>query len=202
VQFREVREKKSYTFRNEDATARAVLVEHPVRQGFELRSDVRPVETTAQWMRFRVAVAPKQTATLVVEEGRPLETTYAIGVIRPEMLDVFVKERSIDKPLEDTLRAVIAQKRVVSELEAQKAALDAEFQRIYDDQERLRENMKALKGSAEEKSLLQRYTKELDAQENRLESLRKETAAMEQKVAAAEAELEKMIAALSLDRAL
>jgi hypothetical protein len=202
VQFKDVREKKSYTFRNEDLTPRSVIVEHPVRQGFELRSDARPVETTAQWMRFRVPVASKQTATLVVEEARPVETKYTIGKIDPGTLDAFIKERSVDKPLEDALRTVIAQKHVVSELESQKAALDAEFQKIYDDQERLRENMKALKGSAEEKSLLQRYTKELDTQESRLDTLRKETAAMEQKVAAAEAELEKLIAALSFDRTL
>lgn len=202
VQYREAREKKSYTFRNEDATARSVLVEHPVRQGFELRSDARPVETTAQWLRFRVAVAPKQTATLVVEEGRPVETKYTIGQIEPGALDAFIKERSVDKPLEDALRRVIAQKQVVAELESQKEALDGEFQKIYDDQERLRENMKALKGSAEEKSLVQRYTKELDSQENRLETLRAETAAKAEKVAAAQAELEKMIAALSLDRTL
>ena len=36
---------------------------------------------------------------------------------------------------------------------------------------RLRENVKALKGSAEEKALLQRYTKQLNSQESRLEEL-------------------------------
>ncbi len=202
VHFREIREKKSYTFRNEDAAARAVLVEHPVRQGFDLRSDVRPVETTAQWMRFKLAVAPKQTATLVVEEGRPMETSYSLGSIRAEMVDAFIKEGSIDKPLEETLRKVIAQKRVVSDLEDQKAALDAEAENIGDDQERLRENMKALKGSSEEKALVQRYTKQLDEQENRIESLRKQTAAQEQKVSDAQAVLDKMIAALAFDRTL
>lgn len=34
--------------------------------------------------------------------------------------------------------------------------------------------MKVLKGSAEEKALLQRYTRQLDAQEDRLATLRKE----------------------------
>ena len=39
---------------------------------------------------------------------------------------------------------------------------------IDKDQSRLRENIKALKGSSEEKAPLQRYTKELDDQEDRL----------------------------------
>ena len=42
-----------------------------------------------------------------------------------------------------------------------------------EDQGRRRENMKALRGSAEEKALLQRYTKQLDEQETQLETLRK-----------------------------
>ena len=45
------------------------------------------------------------------------------------------------------------------------------------DQQRLRENMKALRGSAEEKQLLQRYTRQLDAQETRLDALQTEIAA-------------------------
>ena len=40
----------------------------------------------------------------------------------------------------------------------------------------MRENMKALRGSAEEKQLLQRYTRQLDGQENAIEALRGEIA--------------------------
>src|SRR5262245_4057906 len=44
---------------------------------------------------------------------------------------------------------------------------------IFSDQARLRENMKSLKGSAEEKALLQRYTKQLDDEETQVDTLRK-----------------------------
>ena len=42
----EVRESKTYTFRNEDSSPRTVIIEHPVRAGYELRGDVQPVEVT------------------------------------------------------------------------------------------------------------------------------------------------------------
>jgi len=61
----------------------------------------------------------------------------------------------------------------------------------------VRENMKALKGSAEEKALVQRYARQLDEQENRLEALRKETTDLEQQRAKAQAELDRLIDALS-----
>ena len=50
--------------------------------------------------------------------------------------------------------------------------MNAQIAEIDRDQERVRENMKALRGSAEEKALTQRYTQELNDQEDRLASLR------------------------------
>jgi len=76
---------------------------------------------------------------------------------------------------------------------------DAQGAAVFDDQQRLRENLKALKGSAEEKALMQRYTRQLDQQETRLESLRKETADLEARRQHVQAELDKMIRDLALD---
>jgi len=63
------------------------------------------------------------------------------------------------------LRGVLAEKEVIDGLEEQKDAREMQMSQIFDDQQRLRENMKALKGSAEEKALLQRYTQQLNEQE-------------------------------------
>jgi len=195
----EMREKKTYTFRNEDSSPRTVIVEHPVRPGYTLRSVVQPAETTAAWMRFRVTVDPKQTASLVVEEARPLEATYQIENVNDDLVALFVRERSIDKTVEEALRKVIAQKEAIAELDSKKDEHESQMGKIFDDQQRLRENMKALKGSAEEKALLQRYTQQLNAQENLLEKLRTESEQLEAQKDAAQAALDKMIQELSFE---
>lgn len=64
---------------------------------------------------------------------------------------------------------------------------------------RLRENMKALKGSAEEKALLQRYTKQLDDQETQLATLRKTIQDEETKRDAENDKLQEMIEGLNLE---
>ncbi|MBI2835363.1 MAG: hypothetical protein HYX76_13150 [Acidobacteria bacterium] len=56
------------------------------------------------------------------------------------------------------------------------ASRQDERQSIDRDQQRVRENMKALRGSAEERALLERYTKHLNAQEDRVEALRRDLA--------------------------
>jgi hypothetical protein len=195
----EVREAKTYTFRNEDTSSRTVIVEHPVRAGYELRGDARPVETTSAWMRFRLQVDSKQTAMLVVTEARPLETTYELTNLNDEQVALFVKQKSIDPTIEAALRNVLDQKARIHDIDEQKTAREEEKEKIFNDQQRLRENMKALKGSAEEKALLQRYTRQLNEQEDRLEKLGKEIddlGAREDKLQAA---LDQMIQDLTFD---
>jgi hypothetical protein len=199
IQESEIREKKTYTFRNEDSTPRAIIVEHPVRQGYELRGAAKPVETTASWMRFRLDVAPKETASLVVEEARPTRSTFLLSEVTTDQVGLFVSQKSIDPSIEAALRQILAQKAAIAKLEVQKSARDDESQAIFDDQQRLRENIKALKGTPEEKPLLQRYTGQLNDQETRLEGLKKETDALDAQIEAAKASLDGMIQQLSFD---
>jgi hypothetical protein len=190
----EMREKKTYTIRNADTAPRTVIVEHPVRPGYELRGEARPAETTADWMRFRVQVVPKQTAVLVVEEARPIQATYALTNVTSQQVELFVRQRSINPQVETALRRILAQRSVVGELDSKKDSREEEMNK-----QRLRENMKALKGSAEEKLLLQRYTQQLYEQENRLEKLRQEKADLEAEQARAQVALDSMIEELSFD---
>ena len=196
---REVREKKTYTFRNEDTSPRTVIVEHPARIGYDLRSEMRPIESTAGWMRFRVPVESKQTTSLVVEEARPVQTTYTLTNITSDQIGVFVNQRSINKVVEEALRRIVTQQGVLRELSNRKSTRETEAGQIFDDQQRLRENMKALKGSVEEKALLQRYTQQLNSQETRLEALKKETQQLETQEEEAQLELDRIVQSISLD---
>jgi hypothetical protein len=67
------------------------------------------------------------------------------------------------------------------------------------DQQRLRENMKALRGSDEERQLLRRYTTQLNEQEDRLAALEREIATEKAAAEKADQELSDLINALSFD---
>ena len=87
----------------------------------------------------------------------------------------------------------------VVELDTQIKAREAEVAEISKDQDRLRENMKALKGTPEEKALLLRYTGELNAQEDRLAALNKEIAQLQLDRTAANKAYEDKLDAISLE---
>jgi len=202
TQTSEVREQKTYTIRNEDTHARTVVIEHPRRPDYKLAPGLEPAETTAGMYRFRIPVAPKKTEKLTVKEAKPLETRYVINNLTDDQITLFVRQKTINPEIEQALRRIVAQKNVISGFDRDIQARNNETKRIFDDQQRLRENMKALKGSAEEKALLQRYTKQLDDEETRLEAIRKETADLEAKRAQAQAELNRMIEELQFDTTL
>jgi hypothetical protein len=193
---------RTYTIRNQDASPRTVIVEHPVRSGFKLVSEPRPAETTSAWMRFRLPVPAKSTETLTVEETRPLQTSIAISGVTRERLAVFVNNRQIPKPLEEELNGILAAKDAASELEDRREAIEEEAQRIFDDQQRLRENLKALKGTPEEKALVQRYTRQLDQQETRLEETRREIKGLKAQEEEAQKKIAAMIEALRFEGSL
>jgi hypothetical protein len=194
LEFRsEIRETRSYTLRNEDKQPRSVIIEHPVRSGYELIGDVKPYETTPGWMRFRLSVPPKESAVLAVQESRPVSETFGIFSLRKPQLEMWSREGRIDADLRKRLDEVIARKEAVEALKQKEQNLDAELGRIRTDQERIRENMQALKGSVEEKALLKRYVQTLDSQEDRLKAVEAEKAALDQQIEKAEGELEQLI---------
>ena len=199
IQERERREKRTYTFRNEDDAPRTIVVEHPARAGYQLRGEVRPVETTAQWLRFRVQVEAKQTATLVVEQARPEQTTYSLSKLDDGQVAVMVADQSLTKPIEAALRQILSQKEVVAGLEDRKEGLEQGLQSIFDDQQRLRENLKSLKGSPEEKALVQRYTSLLNEEEDRLAGGRKEVKTVEEQLERANSDLDRLTSGLVFD---
>ncbi len=199
-QTNEVREKKTYTVRNEDTSARTLIIEHPLRPGWSLSAGApKADETSADYYRFRLEIEPKSTATITVPESQPVQTNVQINNINSDQIAFYLQQRSISPEIEAALRGVIAQKDRVAGFEAEATQRKAELESIYDDQQRLRENLKSLKGSAEERALTQRYLQRLNDQETRLETIQKEIADFEKKQEEAQAELDAMIERISFD---
>jgi hypothetical protein len=196
----EDREKKTYIVRNEDTAPRTLVIEHPARPEWKLREDgPKPEEKAAGLYRFRVIVEPKTTARLEVNESKPLYTRYELNLVTNDDIELLLRQNSINAEIEKALRSITAQKKVAADLDATIKEQQKAIDQIFADQGRLRENMKALKGSVEEKTLLQRYTKQLDEEETQLDVLRKKKQDTEAEQKLANAVLQKMILDLQMD---
>ena len=168
---REQRQSKTYKLSNSDVTPREVIVEHPARSLWKLADNLKPEESSASFYRFRIKVNPKQSAQLVVEEHKPETATLALTNLTSDQVAILTQQQRVTPAMEQAFRRVLDQKTAIAGLDVQLRACQQEVDALGADQARLRENMKALKGSAEEKALIERYTRELNTQEDRLAAL-------------------------------
>jgi hypothetical protein len=186
------RRKVTYTMRNKDAERKVVIVEHPAEDGWTL-AGLTADETTADWHRFRVEVAPGESKTLVVEEEHPYCEDLQVSALTDDQLTLLVRARALDSALEAWLKDVQARKSALAGLNAQGQRHKAEIEQIAADQKRVRENMLALKGSIEERLLIRRYVQQLDEQETRLRTLNDELRAILAETEKAQADLNRII---------
>ena len=152
VQHREDRQRRVYSARNEDAQPRTLVIEHPVRDGWVLGGTLKTDETTPTAHRFRVTVAPRETATITVDEVRAGQSSYSIASVSSDQIQLWVSGEAITTDIAATLREVVRRRAVIADLNTQIAAREGEIAAIGRDQERVRENMKALRGSDEERT--------------------------------------------------
>jgi hypothetical protein len=200
TQISQLQQRTLYTARNQDDSARTLVIEHVALPGWHLiKGTKEPEERAPGVYRFQVEIAPKSTATVPIEEMRPLFNSYQLTDLQDDQIALFLEHGTLTPEMGQALRKITAQKAVVAKLEQEMEDRQKDIDRIVEDQGRLRENMKALRGSAEEKALLLRYTKQLDDQETQLAELRKKIHDTESERDVANAQLEQMINELDLE---
>ncbi|MGD0010354.1 MAG: hypothetical protein ABSE93_17630 [Terriglobia bacterium] len=168
-------QKEVYALTNQTDKARVVYVEHAQRPGWRLADETRkPDQVTASGYRFRVELGPHATVQLPVSERQALMDTYALSNLTPRTLELFISSPSIVEATRTALEKVLEIKSRISAAEARLAAAEHETAEIAKDQDRLRENIKALEKTPEGHELIARYVAKAEQQETRIEQLTNE----------------------------
>jgi hypothetical protein len=190
----ESRSRWTYRVRNEDATARTLVIEHPARTGWSMGADgPRPDETTPSALRFRLQVGARSEASLVVPERQVSHLEVSVGEVDDDQLQIYAEGGLDAEAIRRALRPIREKQAQIRNTEARGEELMMQEHTLVSDQARLRENMKALRGSAEERALTLRYTRQLGTLEDRLVGLREDLAAATKAQATQLAELEALV---------
>jgi hypothetical protein len=194
----EVRE-VTYVVHNAATDSRNVIVEHPVLNGWKLTSEIKPVETSASLYRFSVATQPGETVRLHVGESYTQGISYRLTGIGDDQLEVILSGSGERPALEKALAPVLAAHAKVHGLDTQIDAKQADIDQLAADQKRLHDNLEGLKDSPEERELARRYAGEMNTDEDKLLSLRKDQADLVQQRKVAQQALDEAIRTLDLD---
>ncbi|HEX5474007.1 MAG TPA: carboxypeptidase regulatory-like domain-containing protein [Vicinamibacterales bacterium] len=199
VASQEQRQHWMYRLRNEDTTRRTIVIEHPLSPGWTVEADPKPAETTSRSARFRVPLDAKKEATLAITAHHAGETRYDVGNLDNSVITMFEQTGVPSDALRAALAPLLDARKQLAASEDRLGALTNQVNTITRDQDRLRENMKALRGSDEEKQLLQRYTHELGDQEDQLANLRRQIAETTAERDRRQAALSRVVAGLTFD---
>ena len=196
-------EKKTYTLINQTDKKRTVYIEHPLREGWALSSDTQaPASKTVNHYRFRVELEPRETKEFPVNETQALMDSYQISNLSSRDVELFVSSNYIDAAIKAELEKLIELKTKIFQAERRVKTLEEEAEEISNDQKRLRDNIGALKNTAEAKQLVARYIAKAGEQETRLEAIAKEKKAAQAELDRLNAEFGQSVGALKLERKL
>ena len=194
----------TYTLTNVTDRVKTVYIEHPVEKDEEwkLVNTPKPVESTENFQRFKVTVAPRSTAQLKVNEELPDTTTYQLSNLTSTNITLFVKSRYLSPQMKQSLDGILELKSQIAALDQQLRAKQQEINTVVKDQERMRENLRALGKSDEEKQLLARYVAKISQGEDRLEKLRGEEKELIEQRAALQRQLDETLRKLAQEHRL
>lgn len=153
---------------------RAVMIENDEMEGWELKGNVKPVETTPQMQRFMIDVPSGKQAKLVLPfERTEIDNLSLQSTNIADLLAYRTNGASISEKVLESIRKAQAMFAVVNEHAKTIERLESERKQIVDDQQRLRQNLSAVERTSE---LYSRYIKKLTEQETRLEAIVTESA--------------------------
>ncbi len=188
-----IQETKTYSINNVDANRKTLIIEHPLRQGYTLLSDVKPKEVTSTAQRFEVAVGGKATETFVVREERVYDQTTNVSSITPDVLVVMTQNRPLSAAGRTQLDRIIAKKREIATNAAQLQATRSTQTNLSNDQQRFRQNIDSLRNVAGQVALVQQYPRQLSETEARFTAARDQEAQLDRAGQTLQGELNTLI---------
>lgn len=192
--------KAIYKISNNSDRKMDFFLEHRFNKGWDLKDTPKPYETTENFYRFRFDVGAKDNIKFTVTEEHLEYQTYSLSSLYNDWLVNWSDRGLIDAKTRKALEELIGLSAKMADLAKKIQENEAEVRDIHNEQQRLRENMKALGDSADEKKLRERYVKELNLGEDRLKTLKKEIRDLMDAKKSLEEELKGKINKMQMDR--
>jgi hypothetical protein len=186
----------TYEIRNRGTEQKSLIVEHS-RAGNRALKSVTPFESTEGFHRFRIALMPGQSTTLEVPEIVSRQNSVQLTTLTRPQLALFTSSGT-PAQVRERLGQIIDLQEQLASLRGQIKESQDGIDGVFRDQERLRENLKALGTGVEDRQLRTRYLGELQKQEDQLEAGRTRIAALNAQINRLQAQLGDLIATLSV----
>lgn len=186
----------TYEIRNRGTEEKTLVIEHPRLPNREL-TDVEPFETTESFYRFRVSLDEGEATELEIPEVTMRQTRLELtSLTRPQLVELF-SERETPAEIRARLAGIVDTQERLAEIRQQLRITESQIASVFEDQERLRENLQALGTGEGDQRLRTRYLDQLTRQEDELDVARAAIDTLNAELAETQATLGEQISTLT-----
>jgi hypothetical protein len=197
VLFMESIQTTTYEIRNKGMDSKRLVIEHPRLANRTLRG-VTPAETTESFYRFNVSLDPGQATTLAIPETTSRQTSVALASMTRPQLALFAS-RGTPQNVRAQLGEIVDLQEQIATMKAEVQSTQGTIDTMFRDQERLRENLKALGNGTGDQQLRARYLDQLRKQEDDIDAAQASIRATNTKIVETQARLSDLIARLAFE---
>ncbi|HZL37497.1 MAG TPA: hypothetical protein VFC78_19420 [Tepidisphaeraceae bacterium] len=187
--------KQVYEAQNKGKSDRFLLIEHAKRQGWTLEEPAKASETTDTLYRFEESVPAGATKKLAVREDLVNAQRISILPMDTSQIEIYLRSGPIPDDVKKALQQAAKFKYALVDTQRQIQEREQNVNEITQEQNRIRENMKAV---AQNTDYYKRLLKELDTQETQIQKLKGETKDLRQKQDQQRKDLENYLANLTV----
>lgn len=190
------RQSTTYTVSGAPDGDRNLIIEHPRRPGWELAepAGAKP-DATATAYRLPLAVPAGKTVTLTATLERPRQERIVLTDLTADQIAARADAAELPAEVRQALTALAGLRTAVAEKERRIAELERDRAERIADQDRLRENLKALPAGSD---LHKRTLAKMAEAENRLDTLARDLTAARGEAEAARQTLRERVKALAI----
>ncbi|HEY4219056.1 MAG TPA: hypothetical protein VGM67_18065 [Gemmatimonadaceae bacterium] len=192
---RRITEAAEYVADNKSNKSKTLVVEHPTRYGLKIASSEKPFETTPTVYRFKKSVPANKVTTFAVSDESVNDEPLTLISVDANLIQNQAAGAHLAQNVRDALDNVIRQKQAITALSRDLAAKTQQITSITADQNRIRENMKAVAQSGD---YYNRLLSKLNEQETQIEQLQAEQRSMSEKLQGLQKQLADYIATLNV----
>lgn len=193
----------TYTLTNVSARPKTIYIEHPLDKSddkeWKLVNTPVPVETTENFRRFKEVIAVNSTIEFKVTEELPDRDTFAITNVTPDNITIWVRDKYLSTEMKKALDEVLEIKAKIARLNQQIQEQQTAQRILAQEQARMRENLKVLGKSEEEKKLLTRYVNKIAESEDQIEKVKQQEAALIEQRSVIQRQLDEKIRSLTFN---
>ena len=186
-------QKKTYSISNIDPRPKTLIIEHPVRTGYNLIDTPKPAETAHNVYRFEIKLPANGKVDFPVTEEHVYDTQTSVSSLNPDALVAWVRNKAVSDNARRQLQQIADLKTQIAAADAERHSINDQVTSLTNDEERNRQNIASLSSVSGQQQIVQDYARKLSDQEAQIAKLHDRDAALERQRTTLQSQLDVLI---------